>query len=87
MSLLGSIRGLFRSKRRESPLKVELRNLRRNYHLTEDHLRKVSSEFWANGGVCCPNCGVPGYSALQDKQERREARIKQIEAKLARNPN
>jgi hypothetical protein len=44
-----------------SPLRIELKNLERNLASTEEHLSEVSEEFWRDGGVCCPCCGVPGH--------------------------
>ena len=72
-------------KEPKSGLKTELANLRKRISATEDYMGRLSNDFWANGGVCCPSCGVPGYSELSLKQERREERIKQILAKLARD--
>ncbi|VBQ81368.1 hypothetical protein [Burkholderia pseudomallei] len=70
---------------RLSGLKRELEGLKRNIDRTDELMSQLESEFWAGGGVCCPGCGVPGYSELQLKQERREHREKQIVAKLKRD--
>lgn len=67
---------------RKKGLRYELKGLKKNYRSTEEYLREVAREFWANGGICCPGCGVRGYSALQMKQDRRYDRIRQIEKKL-----
>lgn len=66
----------------KSPLKFELRNLERNILETDARMQEVEREFWANGGVCCPGCGVPGWHELTEKQERRRERVKQIHTKL-----
>ena len=63
-------------------LKLELANLQKQIIRTDRHLEEMSDEFWRSGGVCCPSCGMPGYSELMWKQERRELRVKQIEKKL-----
>ena len=65
-----------------SSLKAELANLELNLATTYTFMSELAEEFWDNGGVCCPSCGVPGYSELLLKQERREARIAQIKKKL-----
>ena len=72
---------LFRRERR-SPLKTELKNLKKK--IAEDDLRlaQMSDDFWQNGGICCPSCGVPGFRDLCDKQDRRSLRVKGIEKKL-----
>lgn len=70
------------SPRRLSPLREELRNLQMKHALEAERLDEVQREFWANGGVCCPYCGIPGYSAAVDAQARREERIRQLEKKL-----
>lgn len=68
--------------RRLSPLREELRNLQMKHALEAQRLDEVQREFWAAGGVCCPCCGVPGYSAAVDAQARREQRIQQLQKKL-----
>lgn len=64
-------------------LESELDNLRRNYRRTSEHLARVSQNFFENGGICCPGCGVSGYRDLEEKNERRLKRIGEIEKKLA----
>ncbi|PRF55377.1 hypothetical protein [Burkholderia multivorans] len=71
--------------KRSSGLKKELEGLKRNIDKTDELMSQLASEFWMNGGVCCPGCGVPGYSELELKQERREQRMKEIVAKLRRD--
>ncbi|AJX61008.1 hypothetical protein AQ938_06660 [Burkholderia pseudomallei] len=68
-----------------SGLKQELDGLKRNIDRTDELMSQLASEFWMSGGVCCPGCGVPGYSELELKQERRERRVKEIVAKLKRD--
>lgn len=70
---------------KKSPLVQELAGLTINIAETDAKLARLAKEFWANGGVCCPSCGVPGYSDLQLKQERRRERVKQVIAKLDRD--
>lgn len=79
------LRSCLRKRPRPSPLKTELRALQENYKRTEEKMRRLSSDFWERGGVCCPFCGVLGYSELAEKQERREDRMKQIKDKLKRD--
>lgn len=71
-----------RKIKRISPLKIELANLQKAHTRTEKQLSSLNANFWANNGVCCPACGVQGYSELMSKQERREKRIASIKAKL-----
>jgi hypothetical protein len=70
---------------RISPLKVEQRNLERALAQTYVHMDGLERTFWSSGGICCPSCGVPGFSVLVDKQERRLVRLKQIRDKLKRD--
>jgi len=85
--MLSSIKKFFGfdSQRRLSPLKIELKNLRRSYAADDERMLEMSDNFWRNGGVCCPGCGVPGYNDLRDKQYRRLRRIEGIEKKLERD--
>lgn len=76
------IRRLLGRRHLPSPLKVELANLKKNYDRDDDYLADTAANFWRNGGVCCPSCGVPGYSALVEKQERRLKRMEGIKKKL-----
>lgn len=66
-------------------LRAELDGLLKNIRRTDDLMAQQADEFWANDGVCCPSCGVPGYSDLQLKQERREKRVAEVRAKIARD--
>ncbi|MNI77787.1 hypothetical protein D3C87_324660 [compost metagenome] len=68
-----------------SNLKTELENLYKNIYITERYLGELSDTFWKNGGICCPCCGVEGYSELELKQERREKRVLEIKAKLSKS--
>jgi hypothetical protein len=63
-------------------LKEEMAGLYRNIERTNKTLDVMAADFWREGGICCPSCGVRGYSDLLDKNERRWERIKQIETKL-----
>jgi hypothetical protein len=76
---------IFGIRHRPSPLKIELANLRKRYAADEERLAILADDFWRNGGICCPGCGVPGYTDLQEKQERRLLRISGIEQKLGKN--
>ena len=71
--------------KRISPLNQEIVGLKRNIASTEDWQANVANQFWANGGICCPCCGVPGYSEASSLNERRMLRLKQLEAKLLRD--
>jgi 50S ribosomal subunit-associated GTPase HflX len=75
-----------RRRRRASPLKIELANLRAAMDRTDRLTEQLSAEFWANGGICCPTCGVPGYGELLQKQERRKKRAREIKEKLGLLP-
>lgn len=65
-----------------SPLRYELMRLNQRYSETELELNRFSDNFWENNGICCPGCGVPGYSDLQDKQYRRLIRMDELRVKL-----
>ncbi|MBN3839320.1 hypothetical protein [Burkholderia sp. Ac-20349] len=67
---------------RPGGLRHELEGLNRNIARTDATLARLASDFWANDGICCPSCGVQGYSELELKQERRERRRGEILAKL-----
>ena len=54
----------------------EIRLLRKKIYIKELEMDKISAQFFAEGGVCCPSCGEPGYSKLVHAQERREAWLK-----------
>ncbi len=64
----------------------EHRDLARALWETEKLLARKSRDFWENGGICCPDCGVPGYSELVRKQERRWRRSEQIRLRLTTIP-
>jgi hypothetical protein len=66
-------------------LRTELDGLRKNISATDNSMADMAAAFWSDGGVCCPSCGCPGYSELVSKQERREARVRQILTKLERD--
>jgi hypothetical protein len=76
---------LFRPARPRSPLKAERADLVRKIAQVKDWQSRVSAEFFANGGVCCPGCGVPGYLDSQMANERRMLRLRQIDAKLTKD--
>ncbi len=65
----------------------QLKALQARYRREDDELGDIAREFWANGGICCPGCGVPGYSERERRQERREQRITELKAKIARDAN
>ena len=81
------VRFLSRIFSRRSPLTVELENLKLNYAVTADLLAELEEEFWANGGTCCPGCGVRGFNELCEKQSRRAKRISELEIKLKDKAN
>jgi transposase len=66
-----------------SLLREELANLKAKIQREDIRLGEIERQFWEDGGVCCPCCGVPGFSEAEKRQERRYLRIKQIEKKLA----
>jgi DNA repair exonuclease SbcCD ATPase subunit len=68
---------------RKSPLEREIQSIERKILREELRMDRLSAQFWADGGVCCPSCGVPGYSELMFAQERREAWLKILREKLA----
>ncbi len=68
-------------------LKKELEYLLANISRTEDYMAELADEFWERGGVCCPDCGVRGYSELGLKQERRYKRVREIREKLVKDTN
>lgn len=74
---------LFSRKKKLSPLKTELQNLERRFADTEYYMQELEREFWSNGGICCPSCGVPGFSDIEQKQERRMDRIEYLKAKIS----
>jgi hypothetical protein len=82
---------LFFFRRRSAPpapltktgiLRREIAAIERKMHKVELQMDKLEAQFWKNGGVCCPTCGLPGYSDLEWAQERREAWLKILRAKL-----
>lgn len=71
-----------------------LKGIRREIHdleiailETDANMSEISRHFWANGGICCPGCGVRGYNDLEEKQMRRYKRLEQLKEKLARDSN
>jgi hypothetical protein len=75
-----------RAPRRQSPLRTELTNLKAKVLREDIRLGELNRQFWLDGGICCPCCGVPGYSEAMSAQERRELRIRYIEKKLQQSP-
>jgi hypothetical protein len=71
-----------RPPRRRSPLRAELADLKAKVRREDIRLGEIERQFWLDGGVCCPSCGVPGYSEAMSAQERRELRIQYLENKL-----
>jgi len=69
-----------------SPLRAELTALKAKVQRVDFRMADIEREFWLDGGVCCPCCGVPGYSEMMSAQERRERRILYIEKKLKGAP-
>ncbi len=68
-----------------SPLRFEARALKVKIARVDDEISAISQRFWASGGVCCPSCGVPGFSEMVCKQERREKRLDNLYRKLAKD--
>lgn len=77
--------GFFKKKRPKkevSPLKLELFNLEKKIKREEYELNELESEFWRDGGTCCPSCGIPGFSYRTEKQEARRSRVEYLNRKL-----
>lgn len=76
---------LFRCKlkKHRSPLRAELDNLEVKIYREDIRLAELNQQFLAEGGVCCPSCGIPGYSDAVCAQDRRRARVCYLKAKLA----
>ena len=68
-----------------SPLKFEVSALVAKIERVDNEMGDIENDFFADGGICCPSCGVPGYSEMSLKQERRVKRLKQLRDKLARD--
>ena len=66
-------------------IRGEISNLKKQIDRTDDRMDELAAWFWKNGGSCCPDCGVPEYSLLSEKQDRRYQRIKYLENKLIRD--
>jgi hypothetical protein len=73
-----------RSTPRPDELTREIVRLERKMAREEAHMNRITEEFWENGGVCCPGCGVPGYSELQRRQEHREQWLQMLREKAAK---
>jgi len=78
---LRAIRTAFRPK----GLKREIQDLQRKIPATDLWLEEVEQRFWREGGICCPGCGVQGFSDAQDAQKRRRLRLAQLQAQLERH--
>ncbi len=65
-----------------SPIKSEIEHLRISRTADDQRLGSAERNFWKAGGVCCPGCGVPGFSKLVNKQERRMSRHADLAFKL-----
>ncbi len=74
-----------KTKNIRSPLKQEITNLRINIARDQERLDNAEMNFWENGGICCPFCGVPGYSELASLQDRRQLRIDQLLVKIEKD--
>jgi hypothetical protein len=51
---------------------LDIERIERKIRKEEDRMAEMSDLFFRDGGVCCPFCGMPGYSELALAQERRE---------------
>lgn len=72
-------------RKRQGPLRTELQNLHTNISRTQRRMYELSEEFTERRMYCCPCCAFPEYSDLKLKQERRELRIRQLEAKIKKD--
>ena len=85
MTLWKRIRGWVRCLHpRISPLRQEQLNLQRKIRTEDARLAELEGAFWAGGGVCCPYCGIPGFSKAIDAQNRRRERLQCVTEKLNR---
>jgi len=63
---------LFAKKKPRSRLAQQIAALKAAIAREDEELAKIEQQFWRDGGVCCPDCGEPGYSDRERAQERRE---------------
>lgn len=69
---------------RRSNLTSEIQLLERKIYLEENRMDLISEKFFREGGVCCPGCGVPGFTRLKLAQDRRRAWLVALKAKYNR---
>jgi len=65
------------------PLRKEVQRLQQQIAHDEQTLSELNREFWRRGGGCCPNCSMPGFSDLANRQEARQRRLHQLELRMA----
>lgn len=53
-------------------LEREIVRIKCKIAVEDDRMSQISDQFFEDGGICCPACGVPGYSESMSAQERRE---------------
>jgi chaperonin cofactor prefoldin len=71
-----------------SALKIEIENIEKKIHITQERLDEIDADFWESGGTsnCCHCCFSYGeWDRLQDLQRTREDRIKQLQDKIERS--
>lgn len=61
-----------------SVLRKEISRLNHVIERTEQEMINLEEDFWQNGGICCPGCGVPGFSEMEEKQERRKKQLRYL---------
>lgn len=68
--------------KRVSPLKKECADIIMKLGRIRKRMEKDEKNFWANGGICCPFCGVYGHSERATQCDQLEKRLKELEQKL-----
>ena len=70
-------------RRPDSPLRVELANLKLNIRADEVELASMRTQWYASGGICCPACMFgDALHRVYERLRRRVDRVNQITAKL-----
>ena len=77
MSLIDWLLG----RHRRTTLEDEINQLKRKLYKEELCMGALSDRYFEDGGICCPNCGLPGYRKLGMAQDRREKWLKILLAK------
>lgn len=80
MKLSKLITSIFRSYRPVT-LGDEIQRLRKRIFIEDMKMEKLTIEYFENDGICCPGCGLDGFSEMLQKQERRERWLRILIAK------